>query len=1076
MYNKKEFQLQLTQSADYRGIYHWMVENGKDKIAMEYKEDGKSKSLTYGEYGRFIQGTAKNIREQIQTRDSFIGIKIQNSPEFCIAFWASLMAGKNVILLDARLTPDKTRALLKKAGSNTLLTTERIDGTQSFLIRELLAKGEETDFVWGNQVALCTSGTTANSKIFVHTGQEMVQQMLCLDGLMEKTDRWGRPEKIEKTLVFLPMHHVLGFVVIFMLPLITGNIMVFPEKIIPEVLLKTCREHHVTQVIGVPVLWNGVAKMLQRKIQMQGEKSYRHFMESLEQGIELEKQGKPIPSALEGLRKMVRSQLFGEDLYLACTGGGYILPDTLKIINGLGYYLVNGYGITETGILSVTNSENMEERLRGSVGEAIYPGGIKINSEEGTNSGEILVQNPYIHCAVMEDGQIIPKDYHRQEWFATGDVGHMTEGTLFIDGRIKDIIFDGSGENIYPDEVESHFEQLPGVEKLSVFGYKKGLYDETSMVLELSKTADEKEIAKSIHKINSKLPMGMQIKNVFISAQALPLSASMKIRRQLLKKEIEEGDEKYRALELFSVKIKEEHHKESLSKQALPYQKVEAGIKKILSRVLVLPEREIGDDKNLVADLGVDSLQSLTILTEIEDSYGIIIDREEYYTCLSPKELTALVYHKIRGDILEIRHNKEEKCVPVSRFEDSVEYRSFIERQESVKEEMEKYGNPYFVPHDSPIRDTSFTGGQNKINFGSYNYICMSGDPEVNRAAIDAIEKYGTSASGSRLLAGEKTLHKELEKKIAQWKHTQDAIVLVGGHSTNVTFVGNFCNEKDLILYDALSHNSVAQGVQLSKAHARMFPHNDCKSLENMLKRQRDYYEKVLIIAEGVYSMDGDVAPVPELVRLKKKYGCFLMIDEAHSAGVLGEHGGGVDEYFGLEGDDIDIKMGTLSKSLGACGGYLAGSHALIEYLRYNIPGFVFSVGLSPALAGAVLKALEILERDNSRVQKLQDNIAVFMREAEKHGFDTCLAGESAVTPILIGSDELAFQLSMLMLQDNIVVPPAVYPAVPKGKARLRYCLNSAHTEEEIIYALDILAKRLKEESTKQKETKAIEK
>ena len=181
MYNKKEFQLQLTQSADYRGIYHWMVENGKDKIAMEYKEDGKSKSLTYGEYGRFIQGTAKNIREQIQTRDSFIGIKIQNSPEFCIAFWASLMAGKNVILLDARLTPDKTRALLKKAGSNTLLTTERIDGTKSFLIRELLAKGDEIDFVWGNQVALCTSGTTANSKIFVHTGQEMVQQMLCLE-------------------------------------------------------------------------------------------------------------------------------------------------------------------------------------------------------------------------------------------------------------------------------------------------------------------------------------------------------------------------------------------------------------------------------------------------------------------------------------------------------------------------------------------------------------------------------------------------------------------------------------------------------------------------------------------------------------------------------------------------------------------------------------------------------------------------------------------------------------------------------------------------------------------------------
>ena len=209
--------------------------------------------------------------------------------------------------------------------------------------------------------------------------------------------------------------------------------------------------------------------------------------------------------------------------------------------------------------------------------------------------------------------------------------------------------------------------------------------------------------------------------------------------------------------------------------------------------------------------------------------------------------------------------------------------------------------------------------------------------------------------------------------------------------------------------------------------------------------------------------MDGDIAPIPEFVRLKKKYGLFLMVDEAHSSCVIGEHGGGVDDYFHLQPDDIDIRMGTLSKGLGTCGGYLAGKKCLIEYLRYNEPGFVFSVGLSPVLAAASLKALEILKRDNSRVQRLHNNIATFMEEAKKHGFNTCLAGETAIIPILIGDDDTAFRLSVMMQQEGVVVPPAVYPAVPRNQARLRYCLTSEHKPEQIVFALDLLAKHMKE-------------
>jgi 7-keto-8-aminopelargonate synthetase-like enzyme len=248
----------------------------------------------------------------------------------------------------------------------------------------------------------------------------------------------------------------------------------------------------------------------------------------------------------------------------------------------------------------------------------------------------------------------------------------------------------------------------------------------------------------------------------------------------------------------------------------------------------------------------------------------------------------------------------------------------------------------------------------------------------------------------------------------------------------------------------------------MSQADARPFPHNDYEALEQLLKSRRDRYEKVLIVIEGAYSMDGDVAPVPEFVRLKNEYDCFLMVDEAHSMLVLGETGRGVDEYYGIDPEDIDIHMGTLSKGFGTCGGYLAGSHNLIEYLRYNLPGFVFSVGISPPLAAAVMKGIEIMERDNSRVERLRQNIRTFLDEAHRYGMDTCLAGETAVTPIMIGSDDIAFMLSKQLEEDGILAPPAVFPAVPRGQARLRFCLTSEHKKEQILYALEKLYDRMK--------------
>ena len=476
-------------------------------------------------------------------------------------------------------------------------------------------------------------------------------------------------------------------------------------------------------------------------------------------------------------------------------------------------------------------------------------------------------------------------------------------------------------------------------------------------------------------------------------------------------------------------------------------------VRSVFAQTLMMDEQEIGDTSDFFEDLGGDSLDSLDVAMRLEEKIGMTLPEEQFRECRCVYDAARLLLKLEEGE-LEPPAEEEREIRPITRFEDTPEYAAFHARLDPMEAE---HTNPYFLCNDSPLRDTSLHDGREILNFSSYNYVGMSGRPETVKAAQEAAAHYGCSASASRLLGGEKPIHKQLEEAIAAWKHAQDAVVLVGGHSTNVTIVGNFCGKRDLILYDVLAHNSIQEGTRLSEAESRPFPHNNFEALETILKSCRNRYEKVLIVVEGVYSMDGDIAPIPEFVRIKKAYGCFLMVDEAHSACVLGATGGGVDEYFGLESTDIDIKMGTLSKGLGTCGGYLAGSRALVEYLRYNLPGFVFSVGISPPLAAATLEAIRLLRSEPQIMENLHRNIRCFLSEAHKRHFNTCLAGETAILPILVGRDEDAFRLSMALLDRGVFAPSAVYPAVPKGKARLRFCVISEHTPEQIVTALDAL-------------------
>jgi 8-amino-7-oxononanoate synthase len=401
-----------------------------------------------------------------------------------------------------------------------------------------------------------------------------------------------------------------------------------------------------------------------------------------------------------------------------------------------------------------------------------------------------------------------------------------------------------------------------------------------------------------------------------------------------------------------------------------------------------------------------------------------------------------------------------EKKRRITAFEDTVEHTQFSHRLEQA---AKLDYNPYFVCHDRPLRDVSMVDGKMVLNFGSTNYLGMSGHPEVSAAAKAAIDRYGTSASGSRILAGEKEIYQELDREIALWKNSEDAVVLAAGNLTNTTCIGNFCKGNDAIFYDVLSHSSIEQGCRLSSAYSKRFPHNHFEALDKLLHRTRDQYEKVLIVVEGVYSMDGDIAPIPEFVALKYKYGCFLLVDEAHSSGVVGRTGGGVDEYFGLAPTDIDIKIGTLSKATGSIGGYIAGTRSLVSYFRYNLPGFLFAAGISPPSAAAALAAIRLSRRDPSIVARLHDNIAFFISEARTRGLDTCGAGASPIVPIMIGRDEDAFMISKRLLKRGVFVPTAAYPAVPRNKARLRFSVISEHNRDQIRHVLDCLAETIRE-------------
>ena len=382
-----------------------------------------------------------------------------------------------------------------------------------------------------------------------------------------------------------------------------------------------------------------------------------------------------------------------------------------------------------------------------------------------------------------------------------------------------------------------------------------------------------------------------------------------------------------------------------------------------------------------------------------------------------------------------------------------------LERIQAMNKRVQDAKDADLYYYNQPI--TELRGGARVLvrgremgMYASYSYMGLIGHPHINAAAKAAIDRFGTGTHGVRTLAGSLVIHRELEETIANFRGAEAAVTYTSGYVTNLTVVSTLLGRGDYVISDKLNHASIVDGCLMSGAKFLRYKHNDMEALEQRLEQIPAGVSK-LVVVDSVFSMDGDIINLPAIVELCRKYKAWLMVDEAHSLGVLGKTGRGIEEYYGMS-DVIDIKMGTLSKTIPSVGGYIAGKKDLVEYLRHASRAYIFSAALPPAQAAAAKAAFEVILEEPWRVEKLQKNSKQFISGLKERGFET-LFTQTAIVPVICGTDETAYRMTREVQHHDTFVLPVVSPAVPPGLARLRATVTAAHETDEIEHAMDVI-------------------
>ncbi len=384
--------------------------------------------------------------------------------------------------------------------------------------------------------------------------------------------------------------------------------------------------------------------------------------------------------------------------------------------------------------------------------------------------------------------------------------------------------------------------------------------------------------------------------------------------------------------------------------------------------------------------------------------------------------------------------------------------------QQYVKSELDALRGKgvFHLPRvlESEQKATVTIDGREVITLSSNNYLGLTVHPKLREAAIEAIERYGVGSGSVRTIAGTMSLHNELEEKLARFKHTEASLTIQSGYATNLGVISALMQEGDMIISDALNHASIIDGIRLCKSPRKVYPHKDMAGLRRVLEESKSA-NKVMVVTDGVFSMDGDVAPLPQIVELAEEFGAFVMVDDAHASGVMGQNGRGTVNHFGLDGR-VALQIGTLSKGIGALGGYVACSQDVRDFLLQRARPVLFSTSHPPSVVATCIAALDILEHDSSLVDTLWENTHFFKRGLEQLGFNTG-ASETPITPVIVGEGALAMRFSDRLFAEGVFAQGIVYPTVPADKCRVRTIVTALHTRDELTKALDIFARVGKE-------------
>ncbi|MHB1947657.1 MAG: aminotransferase class I/II-fold pyridoxal phosphate-dependent enzyme [Gammaproteobacteria bacterium] len=622
-------------------------------------------------------------------------------------------------------------------------------------------------------------------------------------------------------------------------------------------------------------------------------------------------------------------------------------------------------------------------------------------------------------------------------YLRTGDLGFLHEKELFVTGRAKDLIII-NGVNHYPQDIEQSIAEVhPAFQPHGTAAFTIEHNNEEQLVImqEIGRTYLNKFNPDEAYEAIRSIVLsqhGLQIHQIIlVKPLSLPKTSSGKIQRWICRQMVSSNE-----VSSIARWTRLEENKQITTEDGLDCS-IYIWIKNwVAKRSPFANPINLGDS---LAACGFDSLIVTEFSADLQAYLGHSIDP------------AVILEQKTIADLIQVLKNDKTK------IKSNVSCTQYALVPSSVHPLDKAVKDIYFNITHGISRDTTTIGESSFINYAGYNYLGMSGDPTVTAAVIEAIREYGTSVSASRIASGQKPTHILLENAIADLIGAQACLVYSSGHATNVSVISHLFGPNDLILHDALCHNSILQGAIFSGATRIAFPHNDCAALQVILEKQRPNYEKVLIVSEGIFSMDGDIPDIHGLIALKEKFSTFLMLDEAHSIGVLGKTGAGIREYFKLKASDVDIWMGTLSKAFASCGGYIAGSKELIEHLKYNAAAFVYSAGISPANTAAAYAAIQLMKTEPVRLINLKDRHQLLLHLLKEANIPTGYSYDTPIIPIITKDDMAALNLSIALKEKGIYTIPILYPAVEKDKARVRLFVNCLHTLEQIRYTARVI-------------------